>query len=70
MLKKLGLLLSLTALAVGVVCQSAFAAAQDYSSVTSGASAEIQAALTAALPIMGTVLAVFIALRVIRRVAK
>lgn len=46
---------------------SAFAAAQDYTAIGTGITAEITSALTTALPIGGTVLGVFIGWKVLKR---
>lgn len=48
----------------------AFATAQDYSGVATSVTAEITAAITTGLPLFGLVLGVFIAVRIIRRMAK
>jgi len=65
--KVLALLLGVASL-FGAV--PAFATAQDYSGVATSVTAEITAAITTGLPLFGLVLGVFIAVRIIRRMAK
>lgn len=70
MLRKLGLILGLAALAAVSIAQGAFAAAQDYSSLTSGFSGELTAALPVALGAVGLFTGVIMAYKVVRRILR
>ena len=70
MRQRLGLILGLASIMAVSVAQSAFAVAQDYSSLTSGFSAELTAALPVALTAVGLFIGVIMAYKVVRRVLR
>jgi hypothetical protein len=69
MLKRLGYTLAIAAVCAVSLAQSAFAA-QDYSSLTTGFSAELAAALPVALAAVGLFVGVLMAYKVVRRVIR
>lgn len=62
--------LGLTVVACVSMAQGAFAAAQDYSSLTSGFSAELTAAVPVALAAVGLFVGVILAYKVVRRILR
>jgi hypothetical protein len=65
-----GLAVSLSFLFVVAYTQAAVAQAQDYTDVTSGAAAEITAALPVALTVVGLFVGVMLAYKLLRRVIR
>jgi predicted ABC-type sugar transport system permease subunit len=70
MRSRIGYILGLTAVMAVSVAQSAFATAQDYTSLTSGFAAELTAALPVALAAVGTFIGVIMAYKVVRRILR
>lgn len=69
-MKRVLSVLGIAAVACVSVTSSAFAAAQDYSSLTSGFSAELTAALPVALAAVGLFIGVILAYKVVRRILR
>jgi hypothetical protein len=68
--RKITLTCALASLLAVSVASQAFAVAQDYSSLTSGFSAELTAALPTALTAVGLFIGVLMAYKVVRRVLR
>lgn len=67
--RKLALAFAVCAVTALTVVQSAFAAAQDYSSVGTAATAEINAVIPIALGILALVIGIPMAIRVLKRIS-
>ncbi len=70
MLKRFSLVLAAVSVAAISVASSAAAAAQDYSSLTSGFGAELTAAVPVALAAVGLFIGVVLAYKVVRRILR